>query len=197
MTGRPGYGQWKWLEEVPGRTSLAPLASPCFVLCLIGVETEGLLDYQGRAGIISIARWNLRPVIFGAELRASQLLERQWRDWSWRSRPSLKRAGTDWTVHRRSSQGSRSERPALPFIQRAFFRHQLRTPTPQAAQNLLNDASLSYSVSAENSPINLISEANLAAKAPHQFPVSALENAAFSGKIASLTRKSRGPKSPH
>ena len=26
------------------------LASPCFVLCLIGVETEDFLDYQGRAG---------------------------------------------------------------------------------------------------------------------------------------------------
>ena len=36
--------------EVPCRTSLVPLAFPCFVLCLIGVETEGLLDYQGRAG---------------------------------------------------------------------------------------------------------------------------------------------------
>ena len=28
---------------------------------------EGLLDYKGRAGIISIVRWNLRPVIFGAD----------------------------------------------------------------------------------------------------------------------------------
>ena len=40
------------------------LASPCFVFCLLRVETEGFLDYQGRAGIISIVRWNLRPVIF-------------------------------------------------------------------------------------------------------------------------------------
>ena len=38
------------MEEVPRRTSLVPLALPCFVLCLIGVETEGLLEYQGRAG---------------------------------------------------------------------------------------------------------------------------------------------------
>ena len=38
------------MEEVPRRTSLVPLASPCFVLRLIGVETEALLDYQGRAG---------------------------------------------------------------------------------------------------------------------------------------------------
>ena len=55
------------MEEVPGRTSLVPLAFPCFALCLIGVETEGLLDYQGPAGIISIVRWNLRPVIFGVD----------------------------------------------------------------------------------------------------------------------------------
>ena len=71
MTGRPGTGQWKRLEEVPRRTSLAPLAPPCFVLCFIGMETEGLLDYQGRAGIISIVRWTLRPVIFGVELLTS------------------------------------------------------------------------------------------------------------------------------
>ena len=51
------------MEEVPRRTSLVPLAFPCFVHCLIGVETERLLDYQGREGIISIVRWNLRPVI--------------------------------------------------------------------------------------------------------------------------------------
>ena len=56
------------MEEVPRRTSLAPLASPYFVLCVIGVETEGLLEYQGRAGIMSIVRWNLRPVIFGVDV---------------------------------------------------------------------------------------------------------------------------------
>ena len=55
------------MEEVPRRTSPVPLAFPCFVLCLVRVETEGLLDYQGRAGIISIVRWNLRPVILGVE----------------------------------------------------------------------------------------------------------------------------------
>ena len=57
------------MAEVARRTSLAPLASPCFVLCLIGVETEGLLDYQGSAEIISIARWDVRPVIFGVDFR--------------------------------------------------------------------------------------------------------------------------------
>ena len=56
------------MEKVPCRTSVPPLASPCFLLCLTGVETEGLLDYQGRAGIISIVRWNVRPVIFGVEI---------------------------------------------------------------------------------------------------------------------------------
>ena len=55
------------MEEVPRRTSLVPLAFPCFVLCLIGLETEGLLGYQGRAGIISIGRWNLRPVILNVD----------------------------------------------------------------------------------------------------------------------------------
>ena len=55
------------MEEVPCRTSLVPLAFPRFVLCLLRVEREGLLDYQGRAGIMSIVRWNLRPVIFGVD----------------------------------------------------------------------------------------------------------------------------------
>ena len=64
-----GAGQWKWLDEVPCRTSFAPFAFPCFVLCWIGMETEGLVDYQGRAGIISIVQRNLRPVIFGVDHR--------------------------------------------------------------------------------------------------------------------------------
>ena len=55
------------MEEVPRCTSLASLASPSFVLCLVGVETEGLSDYQERAGIIPIVWWNRRPVIFGVE----------------------------------------------------------------------------------------------------------------------------------
>ena len=36
-----------------------------------GGETEGFLDYQGSAGIISIVRWNLRPVIFDVEAGGS------------------------------------------------------------------------------------------------------------------------------
>ena len=65
-TGVPDNGNdWRKFRAVP---RLYPLRSFCCVLCLIEVETEGLLDYQGRAGIISIVRWNLRPVIFGVDL---------------------------------------------------------------------------------------------------------------------------------
>ena len=67
MTRRPGYRTM----EMNGGSSAPYLAcTPCvplFVHCLIRVEAEGLLDYQGRAGIISIVRWNLRPVRFGVE----------------------------------------------------------------------------------------------------------------------------------
>ena len=67
MTGRPGY----WTMEMIGGSSASYLArTPCvpyFLPWSIGVETEGLLDYQGRAGIISIVQWNLRPVIFGVD----------------------------------------------------------------------------------------------------------------------------------
>ena len=61
------------MEEVLHRTSLVPLAFPCFLLCSTGLEKEGLLDYQGRAEIIiSIVRWNLRPVIFGVDEHYAQ-----------------------------------------------------------------------------------------------------------------------------
>ena len=53
-----------------GGSSASYLArTPCNPLSctLIGVETEGLLDYQKGAGIISIVWWNLRPVIFGID----------------------------------------------------------------------------------------------------------------------------------
>ena len=55
------------MAEVRRRTSLAPLASPCFVLSLVSLETEGPFVFHGRAGITSIVQWNLRPVIFGVE----------------------------------------------------------------------------------------------------------------------------------
>ena len=61
------------LAEMNGGSSAPYLAcTPCvplFVHHLLRVEAEGLLDYQGRAGIISIVRWNLRPVIFGVDER--------------------------------------------------------------------------------------------------------------------------------
>ena len=47
-TGVPDNGMIE--EEVPRRTSLVPLAFPCFVLRLVGLETKNVLDYQGRAG---------------------------------------------------------------------------------------------------------------------------------------------------
>ena len=58
--------------EMIGGSSVTYLARPPCVplfstLLRKGVETEGLLDYQGRAGIIPIVQWNLRPVIFGVE----------------------------------------------------------------------------------------------------------------------------------
>ena len=47
--------------------AFAPLAFPCFVLCLIWGGNRRVLDYQGSAGIISIVRWSLRPVIFDVD----------------------------------------------------------------------------------------------------------------------------------
>ena len=37
---------------------------------LIGLEAKGLLAFQGRRGIKSVVRGNLRPVIFGVGIRA-------------------------------------------------------------------------------------------------------------------------------
>ena len=45
------------VEELLCRTSLAPLASSYFLHSLSALETEVLLDFQGRVGITSIARW--------------------------------------------------------------------------------------------------------------------------------------------
>ena len=68
MTGRPGY---QTMEMIGGSSASHLACTPCVHLfCALfngGVETEGLLDYQGRAGIISIVRWNIRPVIFGVD----------------------------------------------------------------------------------------------------------------------------------
>ena len=67
MTGRPGCrtadngNEWGKFRVVPR----SHLCFSCFVFCFLRVEREELFDYQGRAGIISIVRWILRPVIFG------------------------------------------------------------------------------------------------------------------------------------
>ena len=70
MTGRPGYRTM----EMNGGSSAPYLAcTPCvplFCALLNRGGTEELLDYQGRAGIISIVRWNLRPVIVGVDFVA-------------------------------------------------------------------------------------------------------------------------------
>ena len=59
------------MEMIGGSSAPYLALTPCVtlfcILCLIRVETEELLDYEGRAGIIPIVRWNLRPVIFGVE----------------------------------------------------------------------------------------------------------------------------------
>ena len=58
--------------EMNGGSTVSYLArTPCIpllMLVLIGLETKGLLDFQGRHGIASVVRWNLRPVTFGVEV---------------------------------------------------------------------------------------------------------------------------------
>ena len=58
--------------EMNGGSSASHLARTPYVplFCaslLLRMETEGVLDYEGRPGIMSIVRWNLRPVIFGVD----------------------------------------------------------------------------------------------------------------------------------
>ena len=69
MTGRPGYRTMEMNGGSPApylaRTPCVPLF--CTLFSKGRNRRAGLLDYQGRAGIISILRWNLRPVIFGVE----------------------------------------------------------------------------------------------------------------------------------
>ena len=67
MTGRPGHRTM----EVNGRSTVSYLVRtprvPFFMLILIGLEAKNRLAFQGRRGITSVVRWNLRPVIFGVE----------------------------------------------------------------------------------------------------------------------------------
>ena len=68
MSGRPGDR----MTEINGGSAASYLVRnlcvPVFCLfSLIGLEAQGLLDFQGRRGIASVVRWNLRPVILGVE----------------------------------------------------------------------------------------------------------------------------------
>ena len=62
MTRRPG----DHTTEMKGGGTTSYLArTPCvpfFMLKNIGLEAKELLDFQGRRGITSVVRWNLRPV---------------------------------------------------------------------------------------------------------------------------------------
>ena len=72
LTGRPGC----WTMDMSGGSSASYLArTPCvplFCTSLNGMETEGMLGYQARAGIMSILGWKPRPVIFGVPPHCSE-----------------------------------------------------------------------------------------------------------------------------
>ena len=85
MTGRPGYRTM----EMNGGSSAPYLArTPCIPLFSTlfnrgGNKERFRLPGAGR-GIISIVRWNLRPVIFGVEKKAksSKSVENSFRHFS-------------------------------------------------------------------------------------------------------------------
>ena len=57
--------------EMSGRSTASYLACtprvPLFMLILIGLEAEGLLDFHERREITCVVRWSLRPVILGVD----------------------------------------------------------------------------------------------------------------------------------
>ena len=64
-TGAPHDGnEWKKYRVVP----CAHPSRTLLMLILTGLEAKNRLAFQGRRGIASVVRWNLRPVIFGVEL---------------------------------------------------------------------------------------------------------------------------------
>ena len=69
MTGRPGD---RAMEMNGGSAALYLARVPVFLLVVIGLEAKGFLDFQGRRGITSVVRWNLRPVIFGVDFEAQK-----------------------------------------------------------------------------------------------------------------------------
>ena len=61
---------YRTMEMIGGSSASYLACAPCvpsFCTLFIRGGNRRVLDYQGRAGIISIVRWNLRPVIFGVE----------------------------------------------------------------------------------------------------------------------------------
>ena len=58
MTGRSGHRTM----EMNGKSTVSYLVRTPI---LKGLEVKGFLAFQGRRGIASVVRWNLRPVIFG------------------------------------------------------------------------------------------------------------------------------------
>ena len=77
MTGRPGHRTM----EINGKSTVSYLVRtphvPFFMLILIGLEAKNLLAFQGRRGIASVVRWNLRPIIFGVEYIRSGKLQNE------------------------------------------------------------------------------------------------------------------------
>ena len=62
-TGGPQEGnEWRKYHVVPRAHPSRPPVYAYFTESK-GLEAKGLLDFQGRRGITSVVRWNLRPVI--------------------------------------------------------------------------------------------------------------------------------------
>ena len=57
--------------EMNGKSTVSYLVRtprvPFLMLILLGLKAKNLLAFQGRRGIASAVRWNLRPVIFGVD----------------------------------------------------------------------------------------------------------------------------------
>ena len=64
--------------EMNGRSTVSYLVRsprvPFFMLISKNLEAKGFLVFQGRRGIVSVVRWNLRPVFFGVEYKLGMSL---------------------------------------------------------------------------------------------------------------------------
>ena len=119
------------MEQNGGSSAPYLARTPCvplFVHCLISVETEGLLDYQGRAGIISIVRWNLRPVIVGVEQRIQETPRNVPR----KCFRALFRSSFPWYLDKNQGKAPKTPRLFTPLNPRTNLRKteekQLKTP---------------------------------------------------------------------